>query len=157
MAIFSSAVSAVRKRWKAAALVIATVAVAITAGVVSAQASIPDSNGVIHACYRNTTGELRVIDTGSGGSCYTDETALSWPSASLQYFTGTTEYFGGNPGHFSVTCPDNGIPVSLWPGINGNYETPTLITSGGVPDGLNQPYYGGSSSFSGFAYTLICS
>lgn len=50
---------------------------ALTAGVV--QASIPDSNGVIHGCYANKDGSLRVIDTGSGGACDAKkETALNW-------------------------------------------------------------------------------
>ena len=51
-----------------AALVIATTGVAI--------ASIPDSSGVIHSCYLNTNGQLRVID--SGKSCEAGETALDW-------------------------------------------------------------------------------
>jgi len=42
-------------------------------------ASIPDSNGVIHACYSNRDGTLRVIDTAAGGICNTSkETALNW-------------------------------------------------------------------------------
>lgn len=40
-------------------------------------ASIPDSNGVIHSCYKNSTGALSVIDN-STQSCSGNETALSW-------------------------------------------------------------------------------
>jgi hypothetical protein len=39
-----------------------------------AYATIPGSNGVIHACYK-ASGQLRVIDSGSCGS---GETALTW-------------------------------------------------------------------------------
>ena len=42
----------------------------------AAFATIPDSNGVIHACYKNG-GQLRVIDPDSA-SCGSNETALSW-------------------------------------------------------------------------------
>jgi hypothetical protein len=56
---------------------VAAVAVLAVGGV--AYATIPDSSGVIHGCYANKGGSLRVIDTGSGGSCDTKkETALNW-------------------------------------------------------------------------------
>jgi hypothetical protein len=42
----------------------------------AAFATIPDSNGVIHACYKSG-GQLRVIDPDTG-SCGSNETALSW-------------------------------------------------------------------------------
>ncbi|HST25386.1 MAG TPA: hypothetical protein VLJ76_05310 [Gaiellaceae bacterium] len=61
------------------ALGIAAVALGIAGAV---QASIPDANSVIHGCYGNKDGSLRVIDTGSGGSCDAKkETALSWSQA----------------------------------------------------------------------------
>jgi len=40
-------------------------------------ASIPDSNGVFHACYDNKTGMARIIDTATT-SCTSKETAASW-------------------------------------------------------------------------------
>jgi hypothetical protein len=40
------------------------------------QASIPDQNGVIHACYVKSGGSLRVID--SAASCKSTETSLDW-------------------------------------------------------------------------------
>jgi len=46
-----------------------------------AYASIPDSNGVIHACYNtgaNPSGALRVIDTGLNSTCSKNEKSLSW-------------------------------------------------------------------------------
>ncbi|HEX3454872.1 MAG TPA: hypothetical protein VHS03_09610 [Gaiellaceae bacterium] len=57
------------------------------AGVV--QASIPDSNGVIHGCYANKDGSVRVIDTGSGGVCDAKkETPLTWNQAGPTGATG---------------------------------------------------------------------
>ncbi len=46
---------------------------ALAAGI--AYATIPDSNGTIHACYKNGNGALRAIDTASS-SCNANETAI---------------------------------------------------------------------------------
>ena len=40
-------------------------------------ASIPDSNGIFHACYDNKTGVARIIDAATA-SCTSKETAASW-------------------------------------------------------------------------------
>jgi len=59
------------------AVAAAAVAVfALAAGV--AYATIPDSSGVIHSCYDNSTGNLRVIDTSVTASCKNSEMALNW-------------------------------------------------------------------------------
>lgn len=51
----------------------------LVGGLVSAVvlAAIPDSSGTIHACYKNSTGALKVIDS-STNSCAGNETALNW-------------------------------------------------------------------------------
>lgn len=49
-----------------------------------AYATIPDSNGVIHACYKTTGGALRVIDSGAGGACNASETPVSWSQTGPQ-------------------------------------------------------------------------
>jgi len=46
-------------------------------GVGTAYATIPDGNGVIHACYQRSGGSLRVIDN-SVTNCSSKETSLSW-------------------------------------------------------------------------------
>jgi Collagen triple helix repeat (20 copies) len=51
-------------------------ALALAAGV--AYATIPDNQGVIHACYKIDNGQLRVVDTDGGGSCGPSESALAW-------------------------------------------------------------------------------
>ena len=56
--------------------------IVLTAAVVGAatfaivRAAIPDGNGVIHGCYRDDDGNLRVVDDPK--SCRRNETALSW-------------------------------------------------------------------------------
>jgi hypothetical protein len=52
------------------------VAVFVVAGSV-AWASIPDADGVIYSCYKNSSGVLRVIDKATE-SCVANETQLGW-------------------------------------------------------------------------------
>jgi hypothetical protein len=52
-----------------------------------AYASIPDSSGVIHACYNtgsNPSGALRVIDTAKGVTCSRNEKPIAWNQAGPQ-------------------------------------------------------------------------
>jgi len=72
-----------RKRTTAAALAAMLV---IGAGV--AYASIPDQSGIIHGCYKDVDGKLRVIDTGSGETCGPSEIALDWNQQGPQGPTG---------------------------------------------------------------------
>ena len=51
---------------------------AVAAGGVTAYAAIPDGSRVIHACYQQQSGQLRVIDTDRGDSCRPSERALQW-------------------------------------------------------------------------------
>ncbi len=79
-----------------AIIVAATALGGLTTAVVSA--SIPDSGGTIHGCYRNSAGlfdskgTLRVINTDTGESCTSQETGLNWSQSSDQqayaHFTG---------------------------------------------------------------------
>jgi hypothetical protein len=55
--------------------IMAAVAVVVAAGGV-ALAAIPDSSGVIHSCYRNGNGRLRVVESVT--DCKKKETAISW-------------------------------------------------------------------------------
>jgi hypothetical protein len=70
------------------------------AGVGLASASIPDSTGVIHACYASPPpahgSALKVIDTDAGGTCGGGNAAVNWRSAptgtlSAPYVVSTTE------------------------------------------------------------------
>src|SRR5213083_501079 len=42
-----------------------------------AVAAIPDSTGIIHGCYQQRTGDLRILDTNATG-CRSDELAIQW-------------------------------------------------------------------------------
>jgi hypothetical protein len=42
--------------------------IAAAAAATLALASIPDADGVIHGCYKNKTGSLRVVDSGAGAA-----------------------------------------------------------------------------------------
>jgi hypothetical protein len=64
--------------------VLVVVAAAIGAGAL-AYAAIPDGSGVIHGCYANRDGSLRVIDPSAGGTCDSrKETALDWSQTGPQ-------------------------------------------------------------------------
>jgi hypothetical protein len=56
---------------------LAVLVVAVVGGGV-AYATIPDGKGVIHGCYKKSSGKLRVIDTDAGASCGPAEEAISW-------------------------------------------------------------------------------
>src|SRR5262249_8841704 len=65
-----------------------------------AYASIPDANGVIHGCYRPTTGELIVIKS-DGKGCETGWTPLNWSQTGPTGLAGPT----GPTGSSGVTGP----------------------------------------------------
>jgi hypothetical protein len=60
----------------------------VVAGTV-AFASIPDSSGVIHGCYKTENGQLRVIDPATQ-QCLPSETAISWNATGPQGIQGAT-------------------------------------------------------------------
>ncbi len=68
--------------------VLAAVAAAFAAGGI-AYASIPDSSGVIHACYLPGIGLLRVYDSQSSG-CTSKEKSLNWSQQGPAGATGPT-------------------------------------------------------------------
>ena|SRR5579859_5606787 len=91
------------------------------------QASIPDANGVIHACYNtslahgNPTGALRVIDTSApNGRCASWEAPLTWSQRGTTGATGATGSTGpsGPSGARGPTGPGFGDlafdAASMW-------------------------------------------
>lgn len=66
--------------------------VCVAAGGV-AYASIPDSSGVIHACYTRSSGALRVSDAGT---CTSKETALSWNTVGRAGLTWQGQWSAGS-------------------------------------------------------------
>ncbi len=86
-------------------IVAATAALAAVAGG-TAYSAIP-SGGVIHACYVNGTGNLRVIDTSIGQRCRRFETALFWSQNGTTGPAGATGPAGptGTTGPTGATGP----------------------------------------------------
>ncbi len=67
---------------------VAVAAVGLVAGWI-AHAAIPDSGGVIHGCYANKDGALRVIDAAAGQSCDAKkETEITWSQVGPQGIAG---------------------------------------------------------------------
>jgi hypothetical protein len=67
---------------KSQRILAAVVAGGAAFGLVSVvQAAIPNSSGVISACYQKSTGVLRVINTDEGATCQGGEKALNWSAA----------------------------------------------------------------------------
>lgn len=130
---------------KAWALVIAAACFAAGGAVFGSMAfaSIPDSGGTIHGCYRNTTGGLRVIDTGASGACLGDETSLNWSQSATAGPAGLDleVLWACGPTTGSGTCSYNAAS-----GSSGNtiyLECPTdhpYIISGGVDDNPSSGY-----------------
>jgi hypothetical protein len=88
---------------------LAAAGVALGAGI--AYASIPDSTGMIHGCYANKDGSLRVIDTGSGGTCDAKkETALDWSEKGPTGPSGTSHGYYSYGGLTSFTT----LGASFW-------------------------------------------
>src|SRR5262245_32343437 len=99
----------VQRRW------VAPVVVAIMAAAIAiAQAAIPDSNGVIHACYKSN-GQIRVVN--SAANCDANETALTWNQTGPQ----------GVPGPAGATGPS---------GLSG-YEVINNVQNGALQVGGN--------------------
>ena len=84
-----------------------------------AYATIPDSNGTIHACYGNNNGLLRVIDSPSQ-SCRNDETPLSWSQGG-----------GQGPQNVTVDCTTGGS-INQVLQQNQNSEAPLTINIKGT-------------------------
>ncbi len=122
----------------------------IGAGV--AFASIPDSGGVIHACYQNPPpahgANLQVIDTGAGGSCSGGMTQVTWNQTGPQGPQGATGPQG--PAGPSTAGPSGlDLIVVQGPGNSSGRDTATCPS--------DHPYVvgGGFSSVStGFSESI---
>ena len=74
----------IKRRW---AITLATIGIVASAGTAVVLATVPDSGGVIHGCYKTggllPNGSLRIIDTPSQTSNGT-ETAINWSQTGPQ-------------------------------------------------------------------------
>lgn len=132
----------------------------VLAGAV-AFANIPDSAGVIHGCYKNATGGLRVIDSATD-TCRPNETAISWnqvgpagatgpqgpqgPSGvvGIQIVNATTAEDTSTYKTVTATCPAGTKIVSGGAGVFWTDSDPTLrphlLSSFVFPAGTNGWY-----------------
>jgi hypothetical protein len=157
------------KLWSAV-LVTSGVLACIGVGFGVAQASIPNSTGIIHACY-NRQGRLRVIETNSQ-RCRKSETAISWPSTAAAGLTGwqliqcTFSDINGDvtvsgsplcsptgPDQATILCPSGKLAVqeagSLLSFGNEGYATVNSDGSGAVFESESQ-------GVSGTSIQLVC-
>lgn len=84
-----------------------------------AWASIPDGNGVIHGCYANIGGVLKVVDTDAGFSCGPGETPLTWSQTGLtgieqdiQIISDSIVLPPGDANYRHVLCPSGYLGLS---------------------------------------------
>jgi hypothetical protein len=125
-------------------------AAALVGGVVGvAAASIPDSGGVIHSCYKTNNpnrGQVIVIDTDAGQACSSGYTALNWnKSAATGYEVVQTiqsimlDSSNGWTGDLFVDCPVGKVAVGG--GAQAGYSGMVFL-SGSYPDsGLNRRWH----------------
>ena len=64
-------------------------------GSAAVMAAIPDTNGVIHACWRNNSGALKIIDNATQ-TCAGNETAITWNQTGPAGPTGPQGPAGGS-------------------------------------------------------------
>ncbi len=115
------------------AMILWTSAFALALVVGIAAASIPDSAGVIHACYKRQTGRLRVIDIAARNHCKTGETELTWNQQGPQGDPGPqgppgpqgTKGAQGPPGSGTVTVYQGDIKNQAM--VLGSQSNPTHI------------------------------
>jgi hypothetical protein len=109
---------------------VATLTAAAVAVVVSgvSSASIPDSNGVIHGCYKaqGASSPLSVLNTATHPSCPSGYTAIHWDAAPPSIGVGTGVAAPGTTG--GATC-DMG-EVSLFAQHGATLPTSFLIAKG---------------------------
>ncbi len=111
-------------------IVVLCAAIAVAAAAGAAYATIPDSSGVIHACYAASDGTLQVIDPSKGERCKRHETALDWNARGPQGAPGPVGATGpqGASGPAGVTGPQG--PAGT-PGTSGSVSN--LDALAGVP------------------------
>jgi hypothetical protein len=145
--------------------VAAGVLVAVAGSTGFAVASIPDSNGVIHACYVKGVGVLRVIDTDAGQHCASFEFPVNWNQTGPQGPAGPTGPAGPSPfaayadggNQQPVNCPPNYQPVSWNLSPTAGIADPPLVRSSqfnlGSPTGVIIDVFGDPGTY---GLQLLC-
>jgi hypothetical protein len=106
-----------------------------------AYASIPDSDGTIHACLLKSLEQVRIIDP-SEQQCRPNETPISWSQTGPQGATGPTGATGPQ-GATGATGPQGATGATGSPGPRGGLNNVQVVTATATP------------SSSGFATALV--
>lgn len=121
-------------------LIGAVLALVLGIGAGVAYASIPDSSGVIHACYQSPPpahgANLQVIDTGAGGSCGGGMVPLTWNQTGPQGPAGPSGVSG-----YQVVTSSVANPVPVFASLNNTF---VVTESANCPSG-KVPLGGGAS------------
>jgi hypothetical protein len=117
-----------RRHRRVAGVVALGLMLALIGGI--AYAAIPDANGVIHGCYHNVSGNLRVVDPAT--SCLPSETAITWNQSGQQGPPGLSGYEQKSHQMFLVPNQVAEVTVNCSAGkkvLGGGFdiETPTDV------------------------------
>jgi hypothetical protein len=117
-----------------ARLIVIAVALLLLGGI--AYASIPGPDGVIHGCYKNSTGMLITID--SAASCPTGYTALNWNQTGPQGPAGLAGVHvvsqDNAPQFGQFDCPNS--ETALWFGAGSTFGAQPVTDLNGRPTGF---------------------
>ena len=137
------------------ALAFAALTTVVGAAGVAYAAQIPDSHGVIHACYQSRTGFLRVTGPGKPPGCTEKEKPLSWSAAGAHGATGATGPTGPTgaagpqwvatglvkpDGTVVVESADPGVDVTVSRDSQGQYSFAVTGAGNGCPLPALTPY-----------------
>jgi hypothetical protein len=92
--------------------------------------AIPGSDGVIHACRKNTDGSLRAIDTEIGQSCASGYTPLNWPQQGPQGPPGPSGLTG-----LAVVTASRSVAPGERAGVNALVPSGKVLVAGGFSMG----------------------
>lgn len=115
---------------------------------------------MIHACYVNKIGLLRVIDPSAGQRCGSFETPIDWNQAGPQGPPGPSPFAGYADGgnQQPVNCPANYQPVSWNLSPTPGVADPPLVRSSqfnlGSPTGIIIDVFGDPGTYH---FQLLCS
>jgi hypothetical protein len=144
------------------AIIVFALALVLIGG--AALASIPDSSGVIHGCYKNNNpakGSVLVVDSEAGESCPSGFTALNWnqtgpqgpvgatgpqgpagPALELVQVIGTLEIEAGQIESIQLQCPEGVHPlVGTWLLEGGAIEATVEIVASTYDLGSNRWFF----------------
>jgi hypothetical protein len=105
-------------------IILGVIAVLLGIGAAVAVASIPASGGTINGCYKNNTGDLRVVD--SAASCPSGYTSLNWNQTGASGFqmvqtsVENVPISAGGTVTRSITCPSGYVATGGSYGFNAD-------------------------------------